>query len=846
MATQNAPSTAAAPGVCAPKYTVKTPRNLSPRIRWLRDYYFAGVRRPWNNEFTGFTTGTPWDIQFEEMSFYIVPETYAFFPTFRSAFRQTAHPVDLHPDFWRWSIAERRAWFVREVMVNHLPQEILPGDLLAGGRFNIVTSTCLNQQETKQYEKLVYARGGTREGIKWLHDHGYGNAGATSGHLIPDYPRVLNEGWRGIHRDLEEHYKALPPTEKSGPKGAQIRAMLTAAEMPREVAACYAELAGSLAAEESDAARQDELTRMAAMLRRVPWEPAETFWEAVQALWLTHMLVMADENYPGPGTSFGRIDQYLYPFWQRSLEAGMDREFGKEILKCFWIHCNTAYDAMIRTGGNQGITAGYGQLITVSGLGPDGKDLSNDLTYAILEVIDEMSPILEPKPNVRLHRGTPEKLLDKVVDMIASSQGAPFLLNFDERSMAGMMRQARLSGVERLINESNVWDYAPVGCLENTMQGNDRSGTVDVNLNLLKAVELALTGGYDLIPFTDPMTGKTDPSIRFEPDTGDPTTFETFDAFWQAYARQTRHIIQKAADFYNRTDTIRAIYSPTPYLSCLVRGCAEQGLDINAGGAELKYVTIEVVTFATTVDSLLAIKYLVYDQRLCTMAGLIQALRDNWVGHEVLQAQAINRAPKYGRDDDEADALARRVMDLWCDETWQHVTPLTGRQYRPGMLSWNYWVSDGFVLPASPDGRPKGKFLSNALCPVNGADIHGPTANVNSVGKALGGRSEGGDWEDYVNLLPNGGSHTMTFNPSLIRDGEHREKFKAFLRAYMENGGTALQVNMVDADMLRDAQAHPENYRHLLVRVTGYNAYFVTIGRELQDEIIAREAHSMA
>ena len=248
---------------------------------------------------------------------------------------------------------------------------------------------------------------------------------------------------------------------------------------------------------------------MAQNLSKVPWEPAATFWEAVQALWINHMLVMTDENYPGAGVSFGRVDQYLYPYYERSIREGMDREFVKEILKCFWVHANTAYDAMIRNG-NQGITAGFGQLITLSGLGADGKDMTNDLTYVILEVIDEMSPILEPKPNVRLHRNSPEELYDKVVDMIESSQGAPFLLNFDERSMAGMMLEARKAGLTHLINKDNVHEYAPVGCLENTMVGNDRSGTVDNNLNLLKAVELALTGGKDLLPFTDPMTGKTE------------------------------------------------------------------------------------------------------------------------------------------------------------------------------------------------------------------------------------------------------------------------------------------------------------------------------------------------
>ena len=830
-----------------PPYAIKIPVNISPRIQWLRDYYFKGVERAWNNEYTSWTTGTPWDFQYNELSFYIVPETYAFLQTFRSSFNQAARPVTLSPDFWKWSLPERRAWFNKEVMLCYLPREVLPGDLLAGARFNIQTSSCLTEKETKERDKQVYGPKGSRAAMLWFHNHGYGNAGATSGHLIPDYGRILREGWKAIHLELEEAFAALPESEKRGNKGGQLRAMLTAATLPRGLAAEYSKECTHLAHLASDLVRKNELLKMADNLTRVPWEPAQNFWEAVQSLWLTHMLVISDENYPGPGVSFGRLDQYLYPLWEKSIRAGMDPEFGKEILKCFWMHCNTAYDAMIRTGGNQGITAGYGQLFTVSGLGPDGRDMTNDLTYILLDVIDEMSPILEPKPNVRLHRGTPDKLLDRVVEMVASSQGSPFLLNFDERSMAGMMLQARKSGVMHLINKNNVFDYAPVGCLENTMVGNDRSGTVDANLNLLKAVELTLTGGYDLIPFTDAMTGKTDPPGRQGGDTGDATQFHTWEQFWGAYVAQTRHIIRRIVELYERSESIRARFAPTPYVSCLVKGCARKGLDINEGGAELGYVTIEAVTYATTVDSLLAVKYLVYEQKVCTLAELIQALKDNWVGHEVLQARALHKAPKYGRDDDIADALARQVMELWTEETWKYKTQSTGRQFRPGMLSWNYWVADSFILPASPDGRPQGKFLSNALCPSNGADINGPTANVNSVGKVLGGKAAdgNGDWEGYLNVLPNGGSHTMTFSPSFLRDSEHRQKFKAFLRGYIENGGSALQVNLIDPGLLIDAQKHPENYRHLLVRVTGYNAYFTSIGRELQNEIIARETHQM-
>ena len=820
---------------------LKKPSNLSPRIQRLRDYYFQGAKRAWNNQHISFTTGTPWDLQYNELAYYIVPETYPFFQTFCSSFRQIAEPVELPDGFWEMSLHERRAWFNREALTEYMPREILPGDLLAGGRFNMHTSACLSEAEQRERDSLLYGNKGLRKDTIAFHNHGYGNAGPTSGHLIPDYPKILEKGFAAVLRDLDERYGALSSSEKTGPRGSRLRAMRIAAEMPGRLASRYRDEALRLAAEEPDSRRRAELETIAGNLERVPEHGAEDFHQAVQSLWLTHMCVMADENYPGAGLSFGRIDQYLLPYWEKSAAAGMDREYAKEILKCFWIHANTVYDSMVRVG-NQGITAGFGQLFNLSGLGPGGKDMTNDLTYLFLEVIDEMSPILEPKPNVRLHRRSPDRLLDRVVDMIAAGQGAPFLLNFDERSMAGMMREADRAGAGAHISPENVHDYASVGCLENTMQGNDRSGTVDCNLNLLKAVELALGNGKSLVPFTDTITGKTDRLEREGPATGDPRRFASFDEFFEAYEVQTRFIVKKITRLYDRGERVRARFHPTPYLSTLVEGCAEKGLDITEGGPELNFVTVEGVTFATTVDSLLAVEYLVFENGYCTMAELIDALEHNWAGYETLRVRAVNKGPKYGRDDDRADALAARVMSLWAEETWKYTTS-TGRRFRPGMLSWNYWVSDGFILPASPDGRRKDRFLSNAICPSDGADTGGPTANANSVGKVLGGRGEGGDYLDYFNVLPNGASHTISFNPSMIRKRQNREKFKNFLRGYAENGGTALQVNMLDPETLKDAQKRPEDYRHLLVRVTGYNAYFTSIGKELQDELIARISH---
>ena len=823
---------------------IKTPQNLTPRIEWLRNYYFEGVNRPWNNEFKAFTTGEDYDEIFNEMTYYIVPETYTFFSTYQNGLPQIAHQIKVPKDFYSKSIAERRSYFAKEAMVNQMPLDILPGDLLCGSNFNLYTSHCHTKKEAKARKKILLGKKGLRAETIEFHDRGFGNCGATSGHIIPDYSKIINYGFKKIIEEIDEKYNNLTEKEKKGTKGSNLLAMRTAAMMPVELAAKYVERLDELIKVENDEERRAELLQMKKNLKVVPYHPAEDLWQALQSLWLTHMLVLSDENYPGPGVSFGRIDQYLYPYYQKSKQSGMSDEFIKEIFECFWIHCNTAYDAMIKVGSNQGITAGYGQLIMLSGLGPDNEDLTNDLTYLLLDVIDDMSPILEPKPNIRLHRYSPEKLLKRIVEMISTSQGAPFLLNFDERSMAGLLRQSRLSKTEDLIHKNNVWNYASVGCLENTMVGNDRSGTVDINVNLLKALELTLGRGYDLITYQDSLWGKVYPRKKHSLDSGDPNKFQSFEEFYQAFEKQIAFIIKNIFKLYDKSNIVRANFHPTPYLSTLVKGCIDKCLDITQGGAEIRNVTVEAVTFATTVDSLLAIKYMVYDKKICSMEELITALKNNWQGYEKLQAIAKNKTPKYGRNDDEADEQAKRFMKTWTDEVWKYKTSITDAQLRPGMLSWNYWISDGYIMIASPDGRQNGQFLSNAICPANGADIKGPTANINSVGIALGGKSEKGDYLDYINYLPNGASHTITLSPSLVRDDVHREKLIAFLRAYADNGGTALQINILDVETLIDAQKNPSEYRHLLVRVTGYNAYFTSIGKELQNEIIAREIHN--
>ncbi|MHA1237140.1 MAG: pyruvate formate lyase family protein, partial [Candidatus Hodarchaeales archaeon] len=313
--------------------------------------------------------------------------------------------------------------------------------------------------------------------------------------------------------------------------------------------------------------------------------------------------------------------------------------------------------------------------------------------------------------------------------------------------------------------------------------------------------------------------------------------------FWKMWQKQIEYVIKHTVETYNTSEVFRAAFMPTPYISSIVRGCISSGKDIRNGGPEIRFITVEGVGYATLVDSLLAIKKFVYEEKKYTLEQLKEALLNDFQDEKdfaIMQSFLKNRALKFGNDDQEADNLAREVMSIWSKETFKYKTP-TDFQFRPGMLSWNYWAGeDAAFTMATPNGRNAGTFLSNAICPTNGADTKGPTANANSVGNALGGKTESGD---YINFLPNGASHTITFSPSLLKTDEAKTKFKGYLRGYIENGGSALQINILDAKMLKEAQLHPESYQNLLVRVTGYNAYFIAIGKELQDEIIAREMH---
>jgi formate C-acetyltransferase len=781
--------------------------KLSDRVQKLRNHFYSFHERAETNEPYSFTTGTDWDEVYSVHDWANEPSIYPFFASINQTLKSMAVKVDLPDNYWKLNLPMRRAVFFHEVMTRYMPTLILAGELIVGFNFNTALSRSLNKSETKirNKEMNAYFKEASR-----LNEIGVGTASAVPGHLIPNYAKVMRVGLKGI----VEEYENLLKRDLSSEHREFIESLILSCRTAQAVSVRYAKEAIRLAESETDSIRKEELEKIAEICNRGPWEIPSSFWEALQSLWIVHMLVMAAESYPGAGLSHGRWDQYMYPFYKKDIESGViTREQAKELMQCYWIKHNYVYDYQGRLGMNQGINSSFGQLMTLSGCGPNGEDLTNDLTWLALEVIEDMN-LFEPKPNVRLHKNTPQDFLIRVSEMVAKAQGSPFLMNFDEHSIEGMVWQ----GVPR----EDAWDYGIVGCLENTMQGNDRSDTVDVNLNLVKAIEFTMNNGKDLA------TGK-----QIGIKTGDPRSFETYDQFLTAVKTQLKEMIRLMTEAGNMADTIRAKYQPTPYLSAFMDKCAESGKDVNEGGTVWNFNTVEGMGIATVADSVAAVKKMVFDDKKTTMSELVRAIEVNFEGYEELRQLLRSKAPKFGNDDDYVDDIARELSMFWAEEAFKHENPNTGRHYRAGYLSWNYFIPLAPLTAATPDGRRRGEFISGGVGAVQGMDSKGPTASIRSVGK-LG-----------LETIPNGASHTITLSPSMVKTKEHIEKLAALLRAYNEVGGTALQINVIDSETLRAAQKDPDAYSNLMVRVTGYNAYFTQVGRELQEEIITRTEHTL-
>ncbi|MFC1475634.1 trans-4-hydroxy-L-proline dehydratase [Candidatus Zixiibacteriota bacterium] len=626
------------------------------------------------------------------------------------------------------------------------------------------------------------------------------------GHTVLD-DKIYHRGLLDFNNDITAGLRALNyfADPDALAKREQLQAMNIAADALINYARRHAAELTRLAEREKDPTRISELERMAEICHRVPAHAPETFWEALQYYWFVHLGVITESN---TWDSFnpGRLDQHLLPFYRRELAAGtLTEERARELLQAFWIKFNNQ-PAPPKVGVTAEESNTYTDfcLINLGGVDEHGADAANELTYLILEVIEEMR-LLQPSSMVQLSRKNPDRLLHRALQIIKTGYGQPSLFN-TEAIIQEMLRQGKSIADARSGGAS--------GCVETGAFGKE-SYILTGYFNLVKVLEITLHNGLD------PRTGK-----RIGVESGDPNEFKTFDDFYAAFERQLQHFIDIKIKGNLIIERLWAEYLPAPFLSLLIDDCIAKGQDYNDGGARYNTSYIQGVGLGSITDSLTAIKYHVYDQRDLSMGELLGILNADFAGAEKTRNSLINETPKYGNDDDYPDEILRRIFESFFAAV--DGRPNTkGGHFRINLLPTTSHVYFGSVVGATPDGRPAGLPLSEGISPVQGADRHGPTAVLKSAAK--------------IDHLRTGGTLlNQKFTPQLLDGPDGIEKLGHLVRAYFKMDGHHIQFNVVTAETLRKAQQDPEKYRDLIVRVAGYSDYFVDLGPDLQNEIIRR------
>ena len=608
----------------------------------------------------------------------------------------------------------------------------------------------------------------------------------------------------------EEIAESLAKTDLvNDPEGVdkrdELRAMDIVCDAMIRYAERYAERLEELAAEEKDPVRKKELEKMAAICRRVPAHAPTTVHEALQHYWFIHLGVVTELN---PWDSFnpGRLDQRLYPLYKKQLEEGtVTQEEVYEMLQSFWVKFNN-HPSPPKVGVTAEESNTYTDfcLINVGGVKEDGSDGVNEMSYILLDVIREMR-LLQPSSMIQVSKKNPDRFIRAAVEIIKTGFGQPSVFNTDalvqEMLRAGKdVRDARNGGCS--------------GCVETGAFGTE-AYILTGYFNLPKILELTLNDGFDK------RTGK-----QIGLKTGTATDYRTYEELFAAYKAQVQHFMRIKLTGNNIIERIFMKYMPVPFLSVLIEDCIRNGKDYMCGGARYNSSYVQGVGLGSITDMLTALRYHVYDKKTIAMETMEKALANDFKGFEELQYQLVYHTPKYGNDDDYADEQEVQVFDMYYDVLSGHKSP-RGADYRVNMLPTTCHVYFGKVTGATPDGRNAWKVLSEGISPVQGADTNGPTAVIRSAAK--------------IDHIKTGGTLlNQKFTPSLLSTEEGCNNLVHLIRAYFRMDGHHIQFNVVDADTLREAQKHPEDYRDLIVRVAGYSDYFNDLGEDLQNEIICR------
>jgi formate C-acetyltransferase len=626
------------------------------------------------------------------------------------------------------------------------------------------------------------------------------------GHTVLD-DKIYKKGFGDFQAEIRRSIESLDfrTDPEAFRKKEELEAMSVAADALVGFAERHAQKGREMAAREKDPQRKAEFERIADVCSSVPRNAPRDFWEALQYYWFVHLGVITELN---TWDSFnpGRLDQHLYPFYKKGLEDGtLTVEKARELLQAFWIKFNNQ-PAPPKVGVTAEESGTYTDfcLINVGGVKKDGSDAVNELSFLILDVIEEMR-LLQPSSMVQISKKTPDRFLRRALRIVKTGFGQPSIFNTDA-IVQEMIRQGKSLEDARLGGAS--------GCVEAGIFGKENYNLTGY-FNLPKILEITLHNGLD------PRTGK-----KIGLETGDPTSFGSYDELFEAFRKQVHHFIDIKVKGNSTIERIYAEYMPAPFLSLLVDDCITRGKDYHDGGARYNTSYIQGVGLGTMTDALTAIKFNVYDRKTLTMPELLKALEGDFDGREALRQRLINKTPKYGNDDDYADEIMVSIFELYHDAVNGRPNTKSGT-YRINLLPTTVHIYFGKVTGATPDGRKAAEPLSEGVSPVQGSDRHGPTAVIKSASK--------------MDHLRTGGTLlNQKFTPQLLSTEEGIGKLAHLIRSYFKLDGHHIQFNVVTAETLREAQKDPGKYRDLIVRVAGYSDYFVDVGPELQEEIIRR------
>lgn len=626
----------------------------------------------------------------------------------------------------------------------------------------------------------------------------------AQGHICPNCEEWLEKGPAQLKKEAESHLEKATGEAKDFYESVILVMEGTQTFMMR-----YHDLLMERANNETDKDKKENMILVARNCKNISMSPPQNFHEAVQSLWFLFVILHMESN--ASSFSPGRIDSFLYPYYKKDIHLKkLDEQKALEIVESLWLKFNEI--VYMRNSHSAKFFAGFpiGFNIAIGGQDENGNDFSNEISFLCLKAQEHLG-LPQPNLSVRLHKKTDDKILKEAIHVVSKGSGMPQFFN-DEAVIPSML--------ELGIDEKDARDYAIVGCVELTTQGNNLGWSDAAMFNLNKTLEVTLTGGKCLL------TGQ-----QIAENYGDITTYNTFEELEEAFRKHIDYFMDKMIVACEEVEKAHSELLPSPFLSSIIDSCMEKGLDVTNGGAKYNYSGIQMIQVANLADSFAAIKQLVFDEKKISKEDLLLALKNNFEGYEIIRTMLLNKVPKYGNDIDWVDEIGVKWAEYFKNRL-SKFTNYRGGKYHTGMYTVSAHVPMGENVGASPDGRfAKEPLADGGMSPVYGRDVKGPTAVLKSVSKL-----------DKC-LTSNGGLLNMKFLPEFFKTETGIDKFAKMLRSFVDLEIPHIQFNVVRKEDLLAAKKNPEQYRGLTIRVAGYTAYFIELADELQNEIIARTSY---